>query len=441
VKAKNTLFFLLLVGATTLSAYGQDLCPTSSRNLVCELPITSTNLNPTGNPGQQNSEKGISSQINASFATQLTQLPIPSAAVGVVFLQEKGNQFGTPYDNLGPILTERPETVGKGYLFGGFSYQHFNFNRIDGLNLDKIAVFYTENQTSATGTPQTVYGSVDNNISFQLDQYVALLTYGLTRRTDLSVVVPFNTVSLDVAASNFRSYVYDSSTNQYSNESYPASTTVTTTGSSSGIGDVAANFKQMLYGFEGSKVAVSVGGSVRFPTGDKLNYLGSGAWGANVYGLFAYRWKVSPHLKLSNQWNGTSALVSEFNPSTQTYTNRTLPGGIQYAAGADWRMVRALTVSVDVLGSQFVNTPSLAAGTLTLAPAPTPIETSIPKSLTGVTNLNNTFTTSDLSAGLKWSPHPGLVFYGNVLLSINNVGIRSDPVPLFGISYSHKIGR
>jgi hypothetical protein len=39
---------------------------------------------------------------------------------------------------------------------------------------------------------------------------------------------------------------------------------------------------------------------------------------------------------------------------------------------------------------------------------------------------------------LKWSPRPHFLLYGNVLVQLNNVGLRSDPVPLFGIAYNFK---
>jgi hypothetical protein len=68
-----------------------------------------------------------------------------------------------------------------------------------------------------------------------------------------------------------------------------------------------------------------------------------------------------------------------------------------------------------------------------------------PISVTGVTT---TYTINDFSIGVKWSPFGGrksrdgksspwqeLLLYGNVLFQMNDTGLRSDPVPLVGISY------
>jgi len=43
-----------------------------------------------------------------------------------------------------------------------------------------------------------------------------------------------------------------------------------------------------------------------------------------------------------------------------------------------------------------------------------------------------------LSFGLKYRPFKSLIMYGNVLIQVNNVGLKADPSPSFGISYSFK---
>ena len=444
MKAKTLLLFVSFVCVPAFYAQGQLTCLSGdkdSNKLVCELPTTSNTVAAAaiGVQGAQNNTtiKNLSGSINSSIGTQLTQLPIPSASVGTVSLQQAGNPFGVPFDNLGPVLTDRPDTVGKRRIFVGFNYQRFNFNALDGIDLGKFPVGYVLNPPTAPGDTQTLYGSESANINFHLDQYVGILTYGLTRTTDVSVVVPFSNVSLAVTTSNFQTYVYDSSANQYSNESPTgnAAKPITTTGSASGFGDVIVTVKQLLLGQEGRPPAIAVGADVRFPTGDALNYLGSGAYGFNLHGLFEYRWKLSPHLKLGYQWNTNSQLVDIFKAP-----NTPLPGGLQYDAGADYRVVRQLTVAADILGSQFVNTSSVSPIMQKLAPAPsTTIGTTtgqVPTQLPSIAIAPTTYATANFSVGLKWHPVKHWIFYGNVLVPINNVGLRSDPVPLAGVSFT-----
>ena len=170
MKAKSLLLFVSIACGPMVCAFGQVNCLTSNK-LVCELPVSSSTvaasvigsgvaLLPTS------AAAIIAGGINSSIGTQLTQLAIPSASVGIVTLQQAGNPFGVPYDNLGPILTDRPDTVGKHRLFAGFSYQRFNFNAITGIDLGQFPVGYVFSPTST----QTIYGSEQANVDFHHNQ-------------------------------------------------------------------------------------------------------------------------------------------------------------------------------------------------------------------------------------------------------------------------------
>ena len=439
VKARVLLLSALFVGLACPRSIGQINCPAvlpSSPErlpLVCELPISAVQV-PSGQSQAQAAARLLSTPINAAIASQLSQLPIPGGTAGTVRILEKGNPAGVPYDNLGPIITDRPETVGKGHLYASFSYQHFNFNAIDGISLGSIPFAYP--YSIAPGSIS--YGTQDSSVSFQLNQYVAQLTYGATKKTDVSFVLPINSVSVGVNNSNVFAYTCDSASG-----SNPCPYTHGTiqvapvTGTASGVGDLLFGVKQMIHGADGNPVAISIGLVFRIPSGDYLNYLGSGAYGANIYGLVSYRskYRVSPHFKLANQWNGPSPLVNTTTP-VNTNGEKRLPGGVQYDVGFDAKVVKSVTLAVDILGSQFVNTPALQNSVLTLTPTPSNPPTVVPPTLQTVAAVDNTYTTVNFSGGVKWHPWKNLLVYGNVLVQLNNVGLRSDPVPLGGISYN-----
>jgi hypothetical protein len=164
----------------------------------------------------------------------------------------------------------------------------------------------------------------------------------------------------------------------------------------------------------------------RIPSGDQFSYLGSGAVGGNVYGLFEYRKRLAPHLKLSYQWNGNSQVMD-----LQKAPYLRLPGGLQYAAGVDFKVKGYLTLAGDILGNQFVNTPSF-----TVANAKLPAGTDAPTSPIPIaTPLMSTYTTVNLSGGAKVYLGKGFLLYGNVLKQVNNVGLRSNLIPLVGIAF------
>ena len=451
MKARASLPIFLFVCAPAAYLFGQVDCTTSTK-LACEFPDSARTLAEDTIGVAKGSEQAVlsaavlaSGPFNASIAAQLTQLPIPSATVGTVYLKQKGQDAPIPYENLGPILTDRPDTVGKGHLFLGFSYQHFNFNALDSRSLGSLPAGFVFSQPSPSNPSdtQTFYGEDRNNVGFKLDQFVGVLTYGLTGTTDLSVIVPSNSVTLGVATSNLLAFFYDFASNTYTNISPQAGKAVLSSGSAAGLGDVTINVKHLFIGGEESRPAIAAGATFRFPSGDALNYLGSGAYGGSVYGLIEYRRRITPHLKLSYQWNGNSQVLD----LTQAPYLR-LPGGLQYAAGADVKVKgHYLTLAADVLGNQSVNTPSFAVSQVTVCPARAISGVCIARNpppglnpYTSVTAVNSTYSTANLSFGAKCSPRKGLLIYGNVLFQVNNVGLRSDPVPLVGIAYNFKPG-
>ncbi|MGA9671369.1 MAG: hypothetical protein WBQ94_19310, partial [Terracidiphilus sp.] len=139
-------------------------------------------------------------------------------------------------------------------------------------------------------------------------------------------------------------------------------------------------------------------------------------------------------LKLSYECNTNSQVMN-----LQAAPNTGLPGGLQYAGGADFKIIRSLTLAADILGNQFVNVPSFTPGQTNL-PGPSG-KGGIPASISSTTPTNQTYTTANFSGGLKWSPKAHFLLYGNVLVQMNNVGLRSNPVPLFGIAYNFKTRR
>jgi hypothetical protein len=195
------------------------------------------------------------------------------------------------------------------------------------------------------------------------------------------------------------------------------------------------NFKRLLLGGEkeegASLPAMAIGASFRIPSGDSLNFLGSGAVGGNVYGLLEYRRRIAPHLKLSYQWNGDSQIVN-LEPGAP---GRRLAGGLEYSAGTDIMVVPPLTVAVDLLGNQFVNAPSVALHVATFSPLPA-AGSGVPSQYYVQSSFDNTYSTLNFSTGLKWKPKPHFIVFGSVQMQLNNVGLRSNPVPLFGIAYN-----
>lgn len=426
---RHSLLLLLLASVSSVGAMGQINCSSgaAAQKLVCEFPFATGLFRNDSALGVGNGTSGatlnaqqLASSINIGIATQVSQLPLASASAGTVEVYKAG--VPETFNNLGPILTDRAQTVGRHRFFLGFTASQFVFTDIDGTSLNSLPFSYaaTALNPSNGAVLSTTYTTESTKLQFKIDQFIAVGTFGLTNRIDMSVVVPTEYVSLGATTYNSQSYIVNANNvlvfGPYSNpQTY-------TSGTASGVGDITVNGKGELW--TGEHATVSAAMNVRIPSGDDLNYLGSGAWGFNPYIVYSYLGKVSPHAKFGYQWNTSTELN---NPTFTAGGNLSLPGGMQYDLGADWAVAKRLTVAGDILGNQFLNTPRLISTQTTITGLPKPLATSIAG--------NSTYSLNNASAGFKLNPFRDLVLSANVLFQINDNGLRSRPTPLVGISY------
>jgi len=426
----RTLYLLLLAALSSSGAMGQINCNSGSASvkLVCEFPFATGVLSNANALGGTNSAASgavkLATTLNVAIATQASQLPLATASAGVVLVYHGG--VPETFNNLGPILTDRAQTVGRGKVFLGFTASQFVFTDIDGASLSNLPFAYSQVAYAPGSTTQvvsTTYTTESTSLAFRADQFVGVGTIGLTKKMDFTVIVPVERVSLGATTSHSQSYVVNASTNQaFGPVNNPQSYTH---GTASGVGDIIFNLKSEIE--SGERATFSAGFNLRTPTGDELNFLGTGAWGFNPYLVYSYLAKVSPHAKVGYQWNSDSDLN---NPTLTANGNQALPGGMQYDIGADWSVQRHWTLAADLLGNQFLNTPRLVPGSS--VPITTASSTfSLPTSTSG----NSSYSINNVSTGVKWNPAGNLVISANLLTQINNNGLRSRPTPLLGISY------
>jgi hypothetical protein len=427
---KRTLQLLLLSCISSVGAMGQINCSTSLK-LVCQIPFSTGAFNTNGGvtPESLVAAQGIATAINSAIATQISQLPLASASAGTVVLYRAG--VPETYNNLGPILTDRAQTIGRHRIFIGFTASQFFFTDINGIPLGNVPFTFEATAKDNNGNVvSNTFTSESTNIHFKVNQYIVVGTYGITDKIDVSMIVPIERVSIGAATFNNQAYVLNADNTALLVPPYSPAATYTP-GTASGLGDITFNGKYVVW--RGEHATFSGGMNFRTPTGDALNYLGSGAWGFNPYLVYSYLWKVSPHAKIGYQWNTATELN---NPTSTPGGNQALPGGLQYDLGGDWAATKHLTVAIDLLGSQYLNSTKLALSTVPLTFLPTPTSTTKTSvNLPTVVRANSTYTINDLSAGVKWNPYRDLVLSGNVLFQLNNVGMRSRPTPLVGISY------
>ena len=486
-----SVFLVFCLGAL----HAQSVCPlngTLSAKLVCTIPqvyggfgLGSGPTAPLRADGHEAHFEGdfLSSfgPINEAVGIQVSQLPIASPSSGITFVYDPSLKTFAPSteeSSLGPILGERANTIGKNKIYVAFSFQYFNFNSIDGHDTSKLSsVFQHEvfppppppsfitacpNQTGMSGTkyagnPCFVRDFIQttNNIDLRVHQYTIYATYGLTRHLDFSVEIPILNVSMNVSSN---AQIVQNSIAPPGNPNFPGQafhqfnpTTVPSCGSASpclnasfadaasatGVGDVTLRGKYELY--HGERLGFAAGVDVRLPTGDEENFLGAGATGVKPFGVVSYSARVSPHAEIGYEVNGKSILAGNFVGTTGN-TKDSLPNRFVYTVGADVSIIKRLTGAFDFYGQRLFGVPQVFSNPYTdlghcadLACSNFTPGTTHPD--LGV-RTNVDYNILNASFGLKYRLVHQLIITGNVLVKLNDSGLRATAVPLIGASYS-----
>jgi hypothetical protein len=504
------LGFLATLSFLVVGSASAQTCPlngTLSNKLVCQIPQVygAFGFGTTADPTQSvlftgdHHQAHFSSDFLATFAPineavgiQASQLPIASPSSGITFVYDPSLKTFAPStdESLGPIVGNRGTTIGKHKLFLGFSYQYFNFGSIDGQNTSNIPTVLQhqpfpvpnpqhipscDNQTALTtangygGDPCFVRDFIQtaNNIDLTIHQYAIYATYGITNRLELSAAIPI--LNIQMAVSSHATIVPNSvvpaavgapgnvwhsfnPTNpvlasQCASQVPCLNATFSDSSSAAGIGDVVLRGKYTVY--NGERSAVAAGVDVRLPTGDELNFLGSGATGVKPFLVYSYKARISPHAEVGYEWNGDSTLAGTNIVPAPAGTTPTakgkLPDRLVYIVGADVRVVKRLTAAFDIYGQRLFGSPELVSHPYTgLGNCAGPTDptgatcgtytagTIHPDIAQKTTNVNIT----EASLGLKYRLIGRLVVTGNVLLKLDEGGLRSNAVPLVGISYN-----
>lgn len=439
--AKRAFIAVLL----TLFGCGSALAQVTITNPACPYtshPLSLSCLIPDFSATGKDPKLGA---FNTSIAQVLGELPLAAPVSGVVIGFNK--KLAVPEDiteNLGTILTERGNTVGKYKLFAGFTYQRFVFDAVDGTKLSNLQFVFSQ---PATATTNQVVGYAQNAISANISQYTGILAFGITDTIDVSVIVPFERISASAGYNNvLEASVPSSGVCNFTGSGVCGPTSQLTSqavaGSAKGFGDVILIGKATIINGERSKIAAGL--ETRFPTGDVFNLLGTGAYGFKPYVVFSrFSGRVTPHANFGYQWNSFSVL--RLSP---TGASLRLPDTLDYSAGVDLGLVpRKLSVVADLVGQHFFNAPRItAAQTISPSGANCTTGVCIPDtsqitgplkgtSLKSIAVTNSDYNVENMSVGVKYSPKSGLIFSANALLKLNDAGLRSKFVPLVGISY------
>lgn len=442
---------------------------------------------------------GLTSTLNASIATALSVIPLTSPASGVITKIDPATGAELPASStLGPIFTERGETIGKHKFYIGVSNQDFHFTSFNGHSLKPLPLVNIagepSNVTLNGGIIKALPTTSNLGADVRLSQDLAFLTYGVTSRFDVSVGLTI--VHAGVTASTYDVLTY--SGNGFANASginpsygngagsgncwcvdtltpgVAPGTGSAPNGSGLSLGEVNTSslaktgFGDMLLRFKGTvlerrNAVLAVGTDLRLPTGDAKNFLGTGATSARPFlALSLYtrplnNWLViSPHVNVGWQFVGKSILGGELAPALLSNpppaygipiatSKGYLPDVFSWAVGTEVALGHRNTVVVDILGNQIgwihgiPNMVMQSISDLPAAGAYTSTATGVPATATAsgfVSAGRVSFGQYSGAFGYKAKIAGNLVGTFNMLVRFDNNGLTARAVPLFGLSYT-----
>lgn len=422
----------------------------------------------------------LNSALSSNIALSLSLIPLESPTSGVILKSDPLTGASLPVSStLGPIFTQRAETIGKGKFYLGFTHQNYHFTSLNGQSLNGLQVLYSGGDQSQLLDPKdgthlvTSPATVNFGMDIRISQDVAFITYGVTNRLDVSVGLPM--VHSAVSSSAYNGLIYSGTGFGATNgKCWCVATfspgafalTAPAIGQSSmgktGYGDTIVRAKNII--LERPNAVLAAGVDLRFGTGDESNFLGTGTTSVKPFLALSLYSKplargiiFAPHAQLGWQYSGKSSLAGTLQGQTQ---NTTLPGTtnpipvatgpftvvgkdylpdvLSWSVGTEVALGRRNTIVADILGNQIGYVHGVPTVQMTSVDGLSPIDP-----------VNAAVKATGFAAGPKTSlgQYSGAFGYktrlvGNLVASFqmlvrfDNNGLTARAVPLYGLGYS-----
>jgi hypothetical protein len=339
--------------------------------------------------------------------TVAASFPVTGASAAYVYRFDPAtDSFQRLNIPLGPVFSERAETVGKHKLGLALNYTLVQYDTINGYDLDNL----TSNDPNGPGDHIAVCASptlcepVLGSAHIDLEAQIVSLsvTYGLASNLDVNLVLPLVRTYLSTSTTFTGPDPRATSDPRY----FPFSFADHASEASTGIGDLLLRAKYLIT--HGGPADVAGGLALSIPTGDRQDFQGTGDTlvGLALYASHTYAERVEPHLNL------TFVLDADKFDRSQ----------VRYSAGADVRLFDWLTLNNDFLGRSDVTQPDAIDQPVFLQIERTDV--------------------FQFSTGLKLAPSGGFhvgthsaraTSFFNALLPLNGENLRSDLIIAFGV--------
>lgn len=331
-------------------------------------------------------------------------VPLSSSVTGFTYeYNETLDVYERSTSTFGPLFTERAQTLGRRRFLAGISHSYLEFDEFEGDGLDNTTVStlggFTDLGTSQAGglavlTFTNTQAAFDIALDLEIKQSISTvyMTYGVTDRIDVGVVLPLIHIDIDATAFPTTADGGELPTcDSLIGEAFDtrtclalASSAVKRSDSDShfGIGDLVLRGK---WHFLSGPAEAAFVMSASLPTGDDKNLTGFGD------PTFTPGFVFSKDFETPLGGLGTNAFVGyEFR------TDESDRSEFEWSVGASIQPMRRVSMNLDFLGTE-ERDPDNSGGS-----------------------------TFDLSAGLKLMLARGLLFDVNYIAPLNDDGLRAS---------------
>lgn len=309
--------------------------------------------------------------------------------------------FSRAAPSFGPMFGERAITVGEGGANFGINYLRRTYDTLDGTDIGGGL----ETVVLSRGSTPLYRGTASLDVA--TDTVVLFGNVALNGWFDAGIAVPYVRLRID-------------------GEHRIADEVAVGSASASGLGDVALRAKIRLLAREQGGVALGI--DARLPTGDKEALLGAGVTRTLVSGIWSGTvGPVVPHASVGFEYWSDPFQV--FDP-LQRATVEAGRHGVVYTGGVEWAASDRLTVNGEFTGRTVSDGGRLSYRELPFLGNPFGItEASIasvdPRGLHQVA----------AATGIKWNPFGTLLLTANVLIRLDEAGLRDTATPIVGFDW------
>ena len=357
----------------------------------------------TNAAGESGGVTNLGAVIADLVGLEVSTAPIGSSAGGFTFTFDPVTRaFERAAPSFGPMFGERAITAGEGRASFGINYIHATYDKFDGVSINDGSL-----QTVALRQGATPVLTGTAQLTVTTDTVIAFANVALNRWFDVAVAVPFVNLHID-------------GTHQMGNELAEGSA------SAAGVGDIALRSKIRVY--PQGQGGVALGIDLRLPTGDPEAMLGAGVSRTLVSGIWSTTTgPFAPHASAGFEFWGNA--FQAYDPFLQATVDAGRHGFV-YDGGVEWASSPRLTVNAEIMGRMINDGGRLDYRDLPLLPNPfgitsASIATVDPRGLHRIS----------FATGIKWNFAGTALLTANVLLPLNDQGLRDDLTPVIGLDW------